>query len=98
MEHTKVLLFMQLMHDVKGCVQLEGKLTKPSISVDTAILYMHGPLEDQYRKNLRKTLQELLPQPLGESRGCMMTVTDPTQQNPIRVRLVPKDDDQMNDV
>lgn len=98
MVHTTVLLLMQLMQDVKGCAQLEGKVTKLSISVDTAILYMHGPLEDQYRKNLPKTLQELLPQPLSESRGCMMTITDPTQQNPIRVRLVPRDRDQMNEM
>ena len=88
---------VQLMEDVQGCAQLEGKLTKPSISVDTAILYMHGPLEDQYRKNLAKPLRELLPQPLSQSRSCMMTVTDTTQQNPIRIRLVAKEDDQMND-
>lgn len=93
-----VLLIMQVMQGLKDCAQLDGKLTKPSVSVDTAILYMYGPLEDQYRKNLPKTLRELLPEPLSSTGSCMMTVTDPTMQNPIRVRLVAKEDAQMNDV
>lgn len=59
---------------------------------------MHGPLEEQYKKNLPKTMAQLLPQPLSESRSCMMTVTDPTQQNPIRIRLILNEDDHMNDV
>eukprot|EP00892_Ulva_mutabilis_P009930 jgi/Ulvmu1/7309/UM035_0098.1 len=88
----------QLMKDLQSCAQLEGKLTKPSVSVDTAILYMHGPLEDQYRKNLAEPIRKLLPQPLSVSRSCMITVTDTSQQNPIRIRLVAKDDDQMADV
>lgn len=95
MEHFPV----QLMKNLQGCAQLEGKVIKPSLSVDTAILYMHGPLEDQYRKNLSKPLRELLPQPLSQSRSCMMTVTDTTQQNPIRIRLVMlNEDDPMNDI
>lgn len=88
---------MQLMKDLQGLAQLEGKLAKPSISVDTAILYMHGPLEEQYRKNLVEPLRKLLPQPLSQCSSCMMTITDTSQQNPIRIRLVAKADDQMNE-
>ena len=33
-----------------------GQLKAPSISVDSTILFMHGPLEATYRKNLQKPL------------------------------------------
>jgi hypothetical protein len=85
-------LVMQLMDEIKQCGPLQGKLTKPSISLESGILYMHGPLEDQYRPNLTKQLQELLPGPISNSRSFMLNVTDPSQQLPIRVRLIAKDE------
>ena len=80
------------MDELHQCGPLQGKLTKPSIALESGILYMHGPLEAQYQQNLQKQLQELLPGPISNSRSFMLNVTDPSQQLPIRVRLIAKDD------
>jgi hypothetical protein len=83
---------LQLMNELHECGPLQGLLTKPSIAMESAILYMHGPLEAQYRPNLQKQLHELLPGPISNSRSLMLNVTDPSQKLPIRVRLIPNDD------
>jgi E2 binding domain len=80
------------MVELQECGPLQGKLTKPSIALESVILYMHGPLEAQYRPNLQKRLHELLPGPISNSRSFMLNVTDPSQQLPIRVRLIANDD------
>ena len=87
-----LLWLLQLIEELQQCGPLQDKLTKPSIAMESGILYMHGPLEAQYRQNLSKQLQELLPGPISNSRSFMLNITDPSQQLPIRVRLIAKDD------
>lgn len=82
---------LQLMEELQACGPLQNNLTSPSIALDGSILYMHGPLEASYRPNLTKQLRELLPGPISNSRSYILNVTDPSQQHPMRVRLVSKD-------
>jgi hypothetical protein len=82
-------LVMQLLdHLLQGEL---GELTAPSISAQGDILYMRGPLEATYKKNLSKPLFELLASPPDEEECVMVNVTDPILPNPVRVRLVAGD-------
>jgi hypothetical protein len=72
--------------------ELEGKVSSPSVSVGSQTLFMHGPLEAIYRVNLDKSLQELLPQPVVPGHVILLHMTDPKMQNPVRVRLLGKEE------
>jgi E2 binding domain len=68
-----------------------GSLKAPSISINGSILYMRGPLEVTYHKNLAKPLADLL-DAMPDAESCaMVVVTDPTLPNPVKVRLVDGD-------
>lgn len=65
-----------------------GELSAPSVSADGSILYMHGPLEASYAKNLDKRLDELLAEMPDHEKCVMVNVTDKKLANPARARLV----------
>jgi hypothetical protein len=83
-------LAMQLLDTLRTEGTL-GNLKAPGISIDGAILYMHGPLEASYRKNLTTCIEQLLDR-MPSAESCVMAfVTDPMLPGPVKVRLVAGD-------
>ncbi|KAK9790574.1 hypothetical protein WJX73_001976 [Symbiochloris irregularis] len=83
MQVSPTATLQEVIDTLKESPALGGRhLRRPSISSGSSNLYMHGPLEESTRPNLRKTISSLV-----DGDGSILQVNDPGLAGPMRVSL-----------